>query len=177
MVQGTLRLDLIELPAQCSFISHEYTSGAAASASVVLARLAVPPSPTPANLDWDGNQHSALIIWRHPSPKEHDTYDDLKNDVIKEGAYAVAFAAVHASDEYVVRKRAYHGSGADWYLVRKGDPDESFIKLEVSGMTTDRSPSTRLNAKVTQVSRGDLSSPALAVVVGFHRLKISIRRR
>jgi len=75
---------------------------------------------------------------------------------------------VYAADEYVVKKRAHHGSGSDFLMVEEGETDEQFVRLEVSGVGQGESRLvSRLRNKVRQLEEGNLRRPGVAAVVGF----------
>jgi len=87
------------------------------------------------------------------------------------GAYAVAIATVH-DHGFEVRKRIFHGSGADLVMVRRGEPDGNIVRLEVSGIADAGSVGARVKGKLDQLERGDLKGPGFAVVVRFKAAEI-----
>ena len=68
-------------------------------------------------------------------------------------------------------RRTWQGSGCDYLMVRRGEPENDFYKLEVSG-TGEGNLASRLKEKVAQGRGGDLDRPGAAVVVGFQEAKI-----
>jgi hypothetical protein len=133
----------------------------------------VPPPKTPMALAWDDGRCSLHVHWTQPDFRALESHAN-ENDATEAAAYAVAIAAVNHRG-YVVRRRAHQGSGADFLMVRRGEPDNDFVKLEVSGIARGGSLETRLVQKKEQVSGGDLSRPGVALVVHFEAAKISAR--
>ena len=84
----------------------------------------------------------------------------------------MAIATVHELG-YAVLRRTRQGSGCDYLMVRRGEPENDFLKLEVSG-TGDGNPVSRLKEKVSQGKSGDLQRPGMAVVVGFKAAQIHV---
>jgi hypothetical protein len=74
-------------------------------------------------------------------------------------------------DVTLVVRRTRQGSGCDYLMVRDGEPENDFHKLEVSG-TSGGKPSARLREKVEQARTGDLDRPGAGVVVGFKAARI-----
>ncbi len=136
------------------------------AASVMFGRYHA--SPAPGTLTRRGKARPIALAWHTPSKPAREAHANL-HDAVEHGAYAVAFAAVHATDRYVVVRRAHHGSGADFLLLREGAAEHDFVKLEVSGIAEPDGPvlARRLAEKLQQVQTGDLRAPGLAVVVCF----------
>jgi hypothetical protein len=86
---------------------------------------AVPPPGTAMSVRWDANE----------------------KDATEAGAYAIAVAAANHNG-FIVRRRAHQGSGADFLMVRRGEPDNDFVKLEVSGIARGGNVGSRLKLKV-----------------------------
>jgi hypothetical protein len=89
----------------------------------------------------------------------------------------VCLAAVEEWQGLVAIKRAETRTGADYYVGLVGQDFEKALRLEVSGV--DRGDanevSRRLQRKVEQARRGLSNLPAMAVVVGFQALLVSMR--
>lgn len=135
------------------------------AASVMLERFHA--SPVMGLLRKRGGERNLTMHWNPPTRSQRDSHANSK-DATEHGAYAVAFAAVYAVQRYVIVRRAQHRTGADFLLVREGDPEREFIKLEVSGIArSSQGLAARLEAKLQQVHSG------LAVVVCFQDLVIA----
>jgi len=145
----------------------------AEAASVMLDRYHE-HSPVFGTVSLDGEERCAAFTWP-PSTDDEKASHANELDAIQYGAYAVSFIAANRMTGYVVRKRAHHGSGADWLMTKPGERDDEFVRLEVSGVGRDKSLEGRLKDKVAQLGRGDLARPGLAVVVGFEGAAIVMR--
>ncbi len=134
--------------------------------------------PTPGTLTHRGKSRPLALTWRAPARATRESHANL-HDATEHGACAVAFAAVHATNRYVVVRRAHHGSGADFLLLREGSPEHDFIKLEVSGIAEPSGPALarRLAEKLQQVQTGDLPAPGVAVVVCFRDPLVALAER
>jgi hypothetical protein len=64
----------------------------------------------------------------------------------------VAIATVHELG-YAVVRRTRQGSGCDYLMVPKGEPENDFLKLEVSG-TGEGNLASRLKAKIERSNKG-----------------------
>jgi hypothetical protein len=162
-------------------LSPEVWAFYAQAAAVAFERYHSPPPPPK-----DGTLHPsrhdevpAKLTWSPTDERARRSHEAL--DATCSGAYAVACAAVDALDGWRVIGRTDHGSGSDWYMIRRDarDPD-AWVKLEVSGigecagmrgMTLLRA---RLRQKVQQVEGGDLDRPGVAVVVGFEAVRVLV---
>ncbi|MBL8973925.1 MAG: hypothetical protein JNK56_25260 [Myxococcales bacterium] len=136
------------------------------AAAVMLDRFHT--SPAEGTLSVHGLERHLTMQWSTPTGPQHAAHANTL-DATEHGAYAVAFAVVHAAQRYVVVRRAEHGTGADFLLVREGDPEREFIALEVSGIARSTSGfKSRLEAKLQQVHHG------LAVVVCFEDAAVAL---
>jgi hypothetical protein len=112
------------------------------------------------------------ILWDEPTRSMLGAHrNELKN--VERAAEAIAIAiAAHLGFDVV--GEAHHGSGSDWLMLPKGEPESDFYKLEVSGMIlkSAESPAARLRAKVEQARRGDWNRPGMAAVVRFEDVRI-----
>ncbi len=115
----------------------------------------------------------ARLTWARPDQQQRDANaNELKAS--EEGAEGVAFATVWKTDGYRVRGRAYHGSGADWLLLKSGASNDDVVRLEVSGIVGVASAAARLRAKVVELQRGGLRRPGIALVVAFSAVPVRI---
>lgn len=164
-------LDLTDLRA-VSRLTPAVLEALAEAASVMLDRYhPAPPPPTPFGLHLRGEELPADVAWQGPTNDQRDTHANEK-DAAEDGACAVAIATAAATG-YVVVRRTRQGSGCDYLMIRKGEPENDFHKLEVSG-TGEGNLRSRLTQKVAQGKGGDLDRPGLAVVVGFKEAKILV---
>jgi hypothetical protein len=164
-------IDLRELT-QASRLSPAVLASLAESASVMLdVYHRAPPPPTPGKLVRRGHTTPVDIVWEKPTDQQRETHANEK-DAAEDGGAAIAIAVVRALG-YVVVRRTRQGSGCDYLMVREGEPENDFHKLEVSGTGTGNLAS-RLREKVAQGKGGDLDRPGAAVVVGFKAAKILV---
>ena len=99
----------------------------------------------------------------------------------EKGAYACVLAAVELLEGLITVRRAETRTGADYYIAARGTPAddlESCIRLEVSGIDRGNAAAVarRLKEKLAQAKRGDSNLPAMAGVIGFRALLISLAR-
>lgn len=112
-----------------------------------------------------------VLAWAEPTEQQRQSHQNEK-DGPEDGACAVAIAAVHHLG-YTVVRRTRQKSGCDYLMVPHGEPENDFLKLEVSG-TGDGNLASRLREKVEQGEGGDLQRPGMAVVVGFKAARILV---
>lgn len=163
-----LTLDVRQLGA-CSRLSPGVCAYLAEAAAVVLASFHTPPPPpTPAAVFRGGARRDAVLFWDAPDSVQQGSHAN-ELEVVRDGACAVAVAAVFAAEGYLVRKRPRHGSGADYLMTRIGDDADNFVRLEVSG--TARGDALELRARLAQkrvqLREGRGAEPGVAVVVAF----------
>lgn len=164
--------DLERLHELCT-LSPGLLAGWIEAAAVMLDKFhPVPPPPTTLTVHDDGDVSTFSLAWPQPSPTMMASHANEK-DATEQGAYGIAVAAVHQRG-YRVRRRTHQGSGADLLMVRHGEPDTDFVKLEVSGIARGATLSGRLGVKAEQVAGGDLRRPGVAVVVGFEAAAIRL---
>lgn len=132
---------------------------------------AAPPPATPGVLVHKAEQAPVTFAWTEPTTQQRESHLNDK-DSPEDGASAVAIAAAHALG-YTVVRRTRQGSGCDYLMVKHGEPENDFHKLEVSG-TGKGNLSSRLAQKVLQGRGGDLQRPGMAVVVGFKLARILV---
>lgn len=112
------------------------------------------------------------MIWDEPGESALKSHGNEK-DATEHGAYAVAIAlADHLG--FKVIARAHQRSGSDWVMVRKGEPENDYYKLEVSGISriNTQKPEVRLAEKMAQGSRGDWDRPGMAIVARFEDVQV-----
>jgi hypothetical protein len=166
-----LRIDLTRL-GEASRLSPVVLASLAEAASVMLdIHHPAPPPPTEGKLVRGGTGTPLDFHWQGPTDQARETHANEK-DAAEDGGAAVAIAAVKALG-YVVVRRAWQGSGCDYLMVREGEPENDFHKLEVSG-TSSGNLAARLKEKVEQARGGDLDRPGAAVVVGFKTAKVLV---
>ncbi|HLT38453.1 MAG TPA: hypothetical protein VK034_19335, partial [Enhygromyxa sp.] len=147
-------------------------------ASVMLDKFHDPPASGALDLGDSlvGEVQAIEVVWEPPTALLRATHAN-EHQATEDGAYAVAFAVANDCG-YRVRRRAHHGSGADYLLTRAGEPTGGFVKLEVSGVARPRKLArlrARMKQKLRQLERGDLQGPGLAVVVGFESVEVLMR--
>jgi hypothetical protein len=132
-------------------------------------------SPEPGTVAHGATLHGASFAWDVADLRTQATHRN-SDDATRDGAYAVAFAALRRLGPYVFIHRALRKSGADFVLAREGALDGPFIKLEVSGIGkgTDATVARRLREKDKQVTRTASEEQGLAVVVRFARPHVAV---
>ena len=165
--------NLMELARRCT-LSPVLIRMWVEAATVMLFKFhRAPPPRTRLSLHWDERRCSLHLDWTQPDRQALESHANEK-DATEAGAYAVAIAAAE-HDGYVVRRRAHQGSGADLLMVRRGEPDNDFVKLEVSGIARGGGLENRVTRKAAQVAGGDLARPGVAIVVHFEAAHIVAR--
>ncbi|MFO0760301.1 MAG: hypothetical protein U0359_27715 [Byssovorax sp.] len=166
-----IHLDLTRL-SEVSRLSPAVVAYLVEAASVMLKLYhPAPPPPTSGVLVRPATETPVALTWAEPTNQQQESHQNEK-DAPEDGACAVAIAAVHELG-YVVMRRTRQGSGCDYLMVPKGEPENDFLKLEVSG-TGDGHLSGRLQEKVAQGKGGDLQRPGMAIVVGFKAARILV---
>jgi hypothetical protein len=120
--------------------------------------------------------NETLVNWQKADERTIGAWAN-ESDATRDGAYAIALAAVEISANMVAIRRAQTLSGADYYI---GDPHratddlEDCLRLEVSGVDKggDAVIKYRLTSKIKQAAAGRSNVPAMACVVGFRERKI-----
>ncbi len=165
-VAERLNLDIRRLEG-CSRLSPGVCAYLSEAASVVLAWFHT-PSSTPAAVFRGEARRDAVIVWDAPNPVQRSSHAN-ELEAVRDGACAVAVAAVHAEAGYIVRKRPRHGSGADYLMTRVGDDVDAFVRLEVSGIARGDALDlrARMAQKRIQLLEGNAPGPGVAVVVAF----------
>jgi hypothetical protein len=146
------------------------------AARVCLDRHHTPP--TDFTLTDNQKASQAQIHWTPTNERDRNAWANL-DDATRDGAYALALAAIEQLREFVAIRRAEGRTGADYYIMPIGsDPEdlETWYRLEISG--THLGPSEinrRLREKLAQARFGNSPLPAIAAVVGFKERKIIIQ--
>lgn len=163
-------VDLANLAAVCDLTPALVTSCAEA-ARVALSSMShpAPPPLTQAELHYQDKVTLIQLLWTMPDRMVLSSYgNDL--DATEYGAYAIAIGAVRfLSKRYRVIGRAQQGSGADFLMVAEGEPEENYVKLEVSGTRSEQQEVRRIKEKTKQVKSG------IAVVVNFEKPRVLAR--
>lgn len=168
-----LDLDLTTLAVRADSISPYLVATYVEAASVVLEKLHTVP-PHQANYTWhqDATARNGVLTWLEVDDRTRRTHGNNK-DATEYGAYAVAIAAMTARG-YRLLGRLHQGSGADYYMVKDGEPEENYIKLEVSGIFSNGDLFARLREKIEQGGGGNLRRPGVAVVVKFQQPAVAV---
>ncbi len=132
-------------------------------------------SPEAGTIAQGGALRSASFGWGTADAKAQATHRNT-DDATRDGAYAVAFAALRQLGPFVFVHRAERKSGADFVLVREGTDGGPYIKLEVSGMGkgTSAAVASRLRDKAKQVMRPGTGETGLAVVIRFQQPHVAV---
>jgi hypothetical protein len=170
-VAEPIHLDLTRFD-EISNLSPTVVAYLAEAASVMLDRYhPAPPPPTPGVLVRSAEEVPLSLAWPEPTNQQRESHQNEK-DAPEDGACAVAIATVHELG-YAVVRRTRQGSGCDYLMVPKGEPENDFLKLEVSG-TGDGNLASRLKEKVAQGKGGDLQRPGMAIVVSFKAVRVLV---
>lgn len=165
-----IHLDLTRLGEVCD-LSPTVLAYLAEAASVMLDLYHPPPPPPTPGVLVRAAERPLGLLRSAPSEQQRESHQN-ERDAPEDGACAVAIATVHALGYEVVR-RTRQGSGCDYLMVPSGEPENDFLKLEVSG-TGEGDPSRRVAEKVAQARGGDLQRPGMAVVVGFKAARVLV---
>lgn len=154
-----------------SLASRGQLAACAEAASVMLWKFHAPPS-TPGRWYRNHEPVPVEVLWSEPTREILATYGNEK-DATEYAAYAVAMA-VADSLGFEVLGRAGQGTGADWFMIPRGEPTNDYYRLEVSGIARigAEKPEQRLAEKVAQLKKADLPRPGVAVVARFEDVRI-----
>lgn len=154
----------------------------AEAAAVSLSRHHQPPIEVEIRQYPDGSMTRSGLTWLPPGDRERAAWANA-DDATRDGAYAVALAAVEASLGLFAVARAETLTGADYYLGSRADLGttddlETAFRLEVSGVDHGGLAVVhhRLGQKVEQARRGDSILPAYACVVGYQAAYIALQK-
>jgi hypothetical protein len=148
----------------------------AEAASVCFSRHHQPPVVV--SLKHAGTGERRMVNFAAPDARVRNAHAN-EIDATEAGAYGVSLAAVEVAVGLVAVGRAETLTGADWYIAPYGleiEDLEDCVRLEISGVNagTSSDVNRRLREKVAQAARGASNLPAIAAVVGFKVLEVSI---
>lgn len=155
----------------------------AAAAAVCLARFHALP-PTTLTVQAEATSRRFELVWIYPDARDLASNGN-EDDATRDGAYAVALAAVEKRMQLVTVGRTATRTGADWHLRSRGTIEPVFDldaddvhRLEVSGISDDDPPKmrARIRDKVAQTTRGTGTEPAIVAVVGFRSARVVLRK-
>jgi len=175
MTDTTLAVDLAHVTAHCD-ITAPRVEALVEAARVMLARYhSAPPPPTGGEVVTEASVTPLSLTWAAPTPAMVDTNANV-NDATEEAAYAISFGVLGAKDGWRVVKRAQHASGADFILLKEGESEETFARLEVSGVAArdEGELRRRLARKVAQLLRAGRDH-GVAAVVGIEATKVLLQ--
>lgn len=141
------------------------------AASICLARHHTAPVEFVLEEQNPATQTSLALTWPPPDGRLERAWAN-SNVATEAAACALGIAAVFFSRGLHVVARAETGSGADYFLAPAGrDPDdlEECVRLELSGVDAGAAQLVRyrVTEKLSQVSKGNVDTPAIAAVTGF----------
>jgi hypothetical protein len=146
------------------------------AARVCLDRHHVPP--TDFRIADDGQISQVILNWLAVDERTQNAWANLE-DATRDGAYAIALAAVEFSRDWVAVRRAETRTGADYYVMPIGadlDDLERCYRLEISGTHLGEiEVRKRLRQKIAQTLKGNSPLPAIAAVVGFKEKLVIIQ--
>jgi hypothetical protein len=133
-------------------------------------------SPTKWQVEvWKASDVQYLVEWTEPSDGMRRGYGN-SDDATRDGAYAMALAAVEKALDLRAYSRSETRTGCDWYLARPDliptefDLDvEGVVRLEVSGIDRDDREKVlaRASRKLAQLAAVASALQSLTGVVGF----------
>lgn len=137
-------------------------------------------APVDFTVQVDGKASTNSVQWLAPDERTRNAWAN-DTDATEAGAYAMSLAAIETREQLLAIRRAETLSGSDYYVAPVGtDPSnlENSWRLEVSGTDTGTHTTLngRLNQKKKQAKEGNSNIPAIAAVVGFKIMAISIAR-
>ena len=135
-------------------------------------------SPVEFTIEYSGGQEQVIVKWDRADERARAAWAN-RDDATRDGAYALALAAVEAVTGLVAVSRAETKTGADYFLALPGSDVEDLehtVRLEISGTDSGRPAdiSRRLKEKLEQAASGASDLPAMAAVVGFKARIIAI---
>ncbi len=118
------------------------------------------------------------MTWEPPDDRTEAVWGN-RDDATRDGAYAMAIAAVEAECGMVAISRSEVRTGADYYVApAEADPQdlEEAVRLEVSGTDVggESTVQRRLREKVQQTKDGISDTPAIACVIGFKARRVAM---
>lgn len=165
-----IELDVGDLTAVCK-VARGQLMACSEAAAVMLWKFHAAPR-TLGRWEQSGDPVEVEVLWTEPDRALLPSYGNEK-DATEYAAYAVAIAVANHLG-FTVLGRTVQGSGADWFMVPKGEPTNDYYRLEVSGLAriNPEKPEQRLAAKIAQLQKADLPRPGVAVVTRFEDLRI-----
>jgi hypothetical protein len=135
-------------------------------------------SPTQFNLSNDNHITETQLNWTSTDDRDRNAWANLE-DATRDGAYALALAAIEHLRGFVAIRRAQSRTGADYYISPIGQDPEDFencYRLEISGTHLGNNAiQQRLRQKIIQTQLGNCPLPAIAAIVGFREKVIIIQ--
>jgi hypothetical protein len=118
-----------------------------------------------------GGNADVVVEWEQTNARVRGAWAN-HDDATRDGAYAVALAALELSEGLFALRRAETRTGADYYVGPPGtqlEDLEDSLRFEVSGVDKGALAvvEQRLREKLDQAARGASNLPAVAGVVGF----------
>jgi hypothetical protein len=127
-------------------------------------------SPKEFTLEDEKDKSITIVAWNSPNDRTKAAWANA-DDATRDGAYALAIAAVELRKGMFAIRRAETRTGADYYIAPNGqslEDLENCFRLEVSGTHLDKTEvKRRLRIKLEQAKNGKSNLPALAAVIGF----------
>ncbi len=127
-------------------------------------------SPKEFIVENDGTSSVVTLVWDVPDDRTKAAWAN-SDDATRDGAYAVAIAAIELLRGLFAVRRAETRTGADYYIAPPGqdlEDLENWFRLEVSGTHAEKTEvKRRLRIKITQTQKGKSNLPAIAAIVGF----------
>lgn len=119
--------------------------------------------------------HDFNILWEPVTQQLLDAWLDHQ-ETTEVAACGIAVHIIFTHTEYTIKKRSWKGTGFDYWLGIKDEPDNLFqnvAKLEVSGISKETKTNTaeyRVNRKINQIDKfkSDFPAPfAYIIIVEF----------
>jgi hypothetical protein len=135
---------------------------------------------SPVNFNLSNNQQitQSQLNWLPTNDRERSAWANLE-DATRDGAYALALAALEQLCGFVAVRRAQSRTGADYYISpidRNPEDFEQCYRLEISGTHLKTAAiQQRLRQKINQTQLGNCPLPAIAAIVGFREKVIIIQ--
>lgn len=127
-------------------------------------------SPKEFTLEDETDESITIVEWEVPDDRIKAAWANT-DDATRDGAYALAIAAVELRKDMFAIRRAETRTGADYYIAPANQSLEDLedcFRLEVSGTHSDKTEvKRRLRVKLEQAKNGKSNLPALAAIIGF----------
>lgn len=148
----------------------------AEAAAVALDRHHAPPADF--NVTAEDGPGLRALAWTVSSARARAAWNNT-DDATRDGAYAIAAAAVEAEMGLFAIGRADTRTGADYYFAPAQAADlETAVRVEVSGVDRggEGEVKARLKRKLKQAQAGKSDLPAAACIVAFKARRVAIAR-